>query len=193
MITKPRGYDEMQVYEAQERLPVGGYVLKILKTKIETYSWGQVLVLMIDVAEGQHAGFYQKNYNGQQQDKKWKGKYRINLPKNDGSEQDEWSIRKLKSAMTAVEKSNEGYKWDWNENSLIGKLVGGLFGNKEYEYNGKRGFYTDCRAFCSVEKIRSGEFEIPKDKLLNDGKSTSADNMEPPEGFRAVSDEDIPF
>ena len=86
MITKPRGYDEMQVYEPQERLPIGGYVLKILKTKVETYSWGQVLVLMIDVAEGEHAGFYQKNYNGQQQDKKWKGTYRINLPKNDSSE-----------------------------------------------------------------------------------------------------------
>ena len=103
------------------------------------------------------------------------------------------SIRKLKSARTAVEEGNDGYKWGWNENSLIGKLVGGLFGNKEYEYNGRIGFYTDCRAFCSVEKIRSGEFEIPKDKLLNDGKSTSADNMELPEGFRAVLDDDIPF
>lgn len=193
MITKPNGYDEMQVYEAQERLPIGGYVLKILKTKIETYSWGQVLVLMIDVAEGEHAGFYKKNFDAQQQDKKWKGTYRINLPKNDGSEKDEWSIKKLKSSMTAVEASNEGYVWNWDENSLIGKQVGGLFGNKEYEYNGQKGFYTDCRAFCSAEKIRTDNFTVPSDKLLNGNTGGNIANTELPEGFQAITDDDIPF
>ena len=193
MITKPNGYDEMQVYEAQERLPIGGYVLKILKTKIETYSWGQVLVLMIDVAEGEHAGFYKKNFDAQQQDKKWKGTYRINLPKNDGSEIDEWNIKKLKSSMTAVEASNEGYVWNWDENSLVGKQVGGLFGNKEYEYNRQKGFYTDCRAFCSVERIRTGNFNIPSDKLLSGNANTNTGNIDLPEGFQAIKDDDIPF
>lgn len=192
MINKPKAYDETQVYEAQERLPIGGYVLKILKTKIESYSWGQVLVLMIDVAEGEHAGFYKKNYDAQQQDKKWKGTYRINLPKDDGTEKDGWNVKKLKSAMTAVEKSNEGYTWNWDETSLAGKIVGGLFGNKEYEFDGKRGFYTDCRALCSVESIRSGNFTIPSDKLLNGGNASN-NGLEPPSGFSAVADDDIPF
>lgn len=192
MINKPRTYDETQVYEAQEKLPIGGYVLKILKTKIEGYSWGQVLVLMIDVAEGEHAGFYKKNYDAQQQDKKWKGTYRINLPKDDGTEQDSWNVKKLKSAMTAVEKSNDGYIWNWDETSLSGKIVGGLFGNKEYEFNGRKGFYTDCRALCSVESIRSGNFTIPADKLLNSGTS-SGNDFGATEGFTALTDDDVPF
>ena len=191
MITKPNGYDEMQVFEAQEKLPIGGYVLKIIKTKIESYSWGQVLVLAFDIAEGEYTGFYQKNFDAQQNDKKWKGTHRINLPKNDGSEKDEWSIKTLKSRMTAVEASNDGYVWNWDENSLVGKLVGGLFGNKEYEVDGKRGFYTDCRAFCSVERIRAGNFNIPSDKLLNSNTNTA--NTALPEGFQAITDEDIPF
>ncbi|MBR5583137.1 MAG: hypothetical protein IKW21_01265 [Lachnospiraceae bacterium] len=191
MIIKPNGYDEMQVYEAQEKLPVGGYVLKIIKTKVESYTWGQVLVLAFDVIEGEYAGFYQKNFDAQQQDKKWKGTYRINLPKNDGSDMDQWNVRKLKSSMTAIEASNDGYVWNWDEKSLAGKLVGGLFGNKEYEMNGRRGFYTDCRAFCSVERIRSGNFNIPADKLLNG--NTNVTNMELPEGFSAIQDDDIPF
>ena len=191
MITKPNGYDEMQVFEAQEKLPIGGYVLKIIKTKIESYSWGQVLILAFDIAEGEYTGFYQKNFDAQQNDKKWKGTHRINLPKNDGSEKDEWSIKTLKSRMTAVEASNDGYVWNWDENSLVGKLVGGLFGNKEYEVDGKRGFYTDCRAFCSVERIRTGNFTIPSDKLLNSNTNTA--NTALPEGFQAITDDDIPF
>lgn len=191
MITKPKGYDEMPVYEAQEKLPVGGYVLKVIKTKVETYTWGQVLVLAFDVDEGEYAGFYQKNFDAQQQDKKWKGTFRINLPKDDGSEKDEWNIKKLKASMTAIEKSNEGYLWNWDETSLKGKLVGGLFGNKEYEYNGQKGFFTDCRALCSVEKIRSGNFTIPKDKLLN--AETNSNEFGVPEGFTALTDDDIPF
>lgn len=191
MIQKPRNYDEVQVFEAQEKLPVGGYVLKIIKTKIETYDWGQVLVLAFDITEGDYAGFYQKNFDAQQNDKKWKGTHRINLPKNDGSEKDEWSIKTLKSRITAVEASNDGYVWNWDENSLVGKQVGGLFGNKEYEMDGKRGFYTDCRAFCSVERIRTGNFTIPSDKLLNSNTNTA--NVALPEGFQAITDDDIPF
>jgi len=191
MIQKPKGYDEMQVYEGQERLPVGGYVLKILGTKVEEYSWGNVLVLRIDVAEGDHTDFYKKNYEAQQENQKWKGTFRINLPKNDGSEMDQWSIRKLKASMTAIEKSNEGYVWNWDETSLKGKLVGGLFGNKEFEYNGKRGFFTDCRLLCGAERIRSGDFTIPADKLLNG--NTTTNDLDIPEGFQAVKDDDIPF
>lgn len=192
MINKPRTYDETQVYEGQARLPIGGYVLKILKTKVERFDWGNVLVLMIDVAEGEHTDFYKKNYDAQQDNKKWKGSYRINLPKDDGTEQDQWAVRKLKSAMTAVEKSNEGYVWNWDETSLAGKLVGGLFGNKEYEINGKTGFYTDCRALCSAERIRSGDFEIPKDKLLNNSSAATNSFADMPSGFMAM-DDGIPF
>lgn len=191
MIRKPQKYDETQVTEPQEKLPIGGYVLKILGVKVEDYSWGQVLVLRHDIAEGEHVGFFKKNYDAQESNQKWKGTFRINLPKDDGSEMDQWNVRRLKAAMIAIEKSNDGYVWNWDENSLVGKFVGGLFGNKEYEYNGSRGFYTECRTLCSTERIRSGNFTIPKDKMLEN--KTSSNDMAIPAGFFAVDDEDIPF
>lgn len=196
MIPKPSKYDSTHVYEPAERLPAGGYVLKILGTKVENYDWGNVLILRFDVAEGEHAGFYQQNYNDQTEDKKWKGTFRINLPKDDGSEKDDWAIKKLKGSMTAVEHSNDGYTWNWDERTLVGKLVGGLFGNKEWRMNGNSGFYTDCRRLCSVDKIRSGNFKIPEDKLLDDHGNT---RREEPQSFGGTQmafvdcDDNIPF
>ena len=192
MIQKPKNYDEVVVYDALEKLPIGGYVLKILGVKIENYNWGEVLVLRIDVNEGEQAGFYQKNYEAQQENKKWKGTFRINLPKNDGSEKDSWAIKRLKSAMTAIENSNEGYVWNWDETSLKGKIVGGLFGNKEYEYEGKRGFFTDCRTLCSADRIRSGNYTIPADKMLKDTANGGFIAAEMPDSFQVI-DEDVPF
>ena len=77
MIQKPNRYDNVQAGYS-ERLPIGGYVLKILDTRIENYSWGDVLILRFDVAEGDHAGFFQMNFNDQLENRKWKGTYRIN-------------------------------------------------------------------------------------------------------------------
>lgn len=191
MIQKPNRYDDVQAGYS-ERLPIGGYVLKILDTRIENYSWGDVLILRFDIAEGDHAGFFQMNFNDQLENRKWKGTYRINLPKNDGTEQDDWAIKKLKSAVTAIEKSNDGYSWNWDERTLKGKLVGGLFGNKEWEMNGNRGWYTDCRTLCSVERIRSGNFQVPADKHLNSNNGGSSHSPNVNDAFSVV-DDDIPF
>ena len=38
---------------ASEPLPAGGYVAKILNAKVEEYSWGEVLVISFDIAEGE--------------------------------------------------------------------------------------------------------------------------------------------
>lgn len=189
MINKPKGYDKAQAYTDQEKLPPGGYVLKILDTKVATYTWGDVLIVRFDIAEGDQAGFYQKNFDTQtQEDKKWKGTFRVNLPKDDGTEQDNWTLRSLKTNMLAIEDSNDGYTWDWDETRLKDKFVGGLFGNIEYSFNGRKGFYTGCRKFVSAEKIRKGDFKIPEDKLLKKDNDSSI-----PDGFEAVTDESIPF
>ncbi|MCC8101184.1 MAG: hypothetical protein LIP11_02640, partial [Clostridiales bacterium] len=67
--------------------------------------------------------------------------------------------------------------WDWDENKLKGKLIGALFNNKEYDFNGRHGFFTNCHSLVAVERIRSGKFTIPDDTLLNQnsGSGTAAD------------------
>lgn len=194
------GYAQAQAYSDSERLPAGGYVLKILDVEYQTNDWGDVIKLSFDVEEGEQKGFFARNYKGQTgEDKKWKGTYRLRVPKDDGTEQDEWTMRRFKTVVTRFEESNQGYHWNWDEQTLKGKLVGALFNNKEYEYKGRHGFFTNCHSLTSVEKIRSGKFEIPADTLLKPGGQQPTDPYSNPigDGFMnipdGVEDEGLPF
>lgn len=172
---KINGYDEATTITERPRLPIGGYVLKILNAEEITYSWGEVLKIDFDIAEGEHKDFYKNDYESQtQEDKKWKGSFRLNVPKGDGSQQDSWTLKKFKTVITAIEESNGAYRWDWNEDGLKGKTIGGLFNNKEWEMetnNGiKSGTYTNCKMLISVEKIRSNDFTVPNDEYIPENK-----------------------
>ena len=172
---KPKGYDEAQTYSDNYRLPAGGYVVQIMKARLGKYenSGNEYLELMFDISEGQYTGFYRKQYEESQfEPKKYKGTIKINLPKEDGSEQDGWTLRTLKTQMTAIEDSNEGYTWEWDESTLAGLTAGLLFRNKEYEYNDKKGFWTEPFRFIAAEKVRSGDFTTPKDKLLDNSSQS---------------------
>lgn len=181
----------------REKLPAGGYVARIMDAREQEYSWGSVLLISFDIAEGEHKDFFATDYRGQQQeDKKWRGTYRLRVPKDDGSEQDAWSKRSFGNAMWAVEASNSGYHWDWNEGGLKGKLVGVLFRNKEWEMNGNTGWTTECCFLVDVESIRQNRFTMPKDKPLKQHTTSSAPVSSPSAGFEEVaieSDDDLPF
>lgn len=202
---KLSGYEKAQAYSDAERLPVGGYVLKILEAVEQDNSdkgWNNQLILSFDIAEGERKGFFAANYKAQTgEDKKWKGVYRLRIPKDDGSEQDNWAMRRFKTIMNAFEDSNKGYHFDWDEEKLKGLLIGALFNNKEYSFddgngNNRHGFFTNCHSLVTVEKIRSGKFEIPADTLLkNNGQrgngqsGVGTDFMQIPDGI----DEELPF
>lgn len=151
----------------RELLPAGGYVARILDAKEVEYSWGNVLLLSFDIDEGEKKGFFKADYMAQtSEDKKWRGTYRLNEPKGDGSERDGWSVRTFNNLVYCLEESNSGYHFDWDETKLKGKQIGVLFRNKEWAMNGKSGWTTECCAVCSAEDIRSKAFKTPKDKPL---------------------------
>ena len=195
------GYAQAQAYSENERLPIGGYVLKILDAKEVVNERGSILVISFDISEGDQKDFFANNYRAQTgEDKKWKGVYRLRVPKEDGTEQDNWTMRRFKTVMVAIEESNSGYHWNWDERSLKGKLIGGIFNNKEYDYNGRHGFFTNCYSLIAAEKIRSGKFEIPADTLLKPATAAPAGTpMTQPgyEGFMNIpdgaDDEGLPF
>lgn len=58
------GYAEAKAtnFNAPERLPVGGYVLRILDVKEVNYQWGDVIILRFNIAEGEQKGFFDKQY-----------------------------------------------------------------------------------------------------------------------------------
>ena len=192
---KLKGYESAKPYSEQERLPAGGYILRVLNVEYQENDWGDVIILSFDIAEGEYKGFYNENYENQaSEDKKWKGNYRLRVPADDGADEDAWKQRRFKTIIAAFEDSNNGFHWDWDEQKLKGKVIGGIFNNKEYDYNGHTGFFTNCHSLTPVEKIRSGKFKIPEDTLLrhNEGAAQAVDNngwMNVPDGI----DENLPF
>lgn len=189
-------YEKTQSYSDYQQLPKGGYVLKIVGAEVKENSNGQYTIIRCDVAEGEFKDFYLNDYHSQQtEDKKWRCNYLLNTPKDDGTEQDGWTKRKFKTVTEALEESNPGYHFDWDEKKFKGKLIGGLFNEREYEKDGNVRRATNLAQLCTVEKIRSGNYKIPADKLLNNSGSynnTSAASdgfMNIPDGI----DEELPF
>ena len=139
-------------------LPVGGYVAKIMNAEVKEYNWGDVLVVSFDIAEGEYKDFFANQYKANtNEDKKWKGNFRINVPQ-EGNQWFDSQKRTFGNAIACIEESNAGYHWDWDEAKLKGKKVGVLFREREWEWEGKSGITTECCTFCSVDDVRSGNF-----------------------------------
>lgn len=173
MIKRPNNWNEVREFSDSQKLPLDAYVCKIRRAAVQNNGYGDQLCLLLDIHEGEFAGFYDNDFkNNTNQDKKWKGVLRVWLPKDDGSEKDEWTKSAFKGMVTAFEKSNHGYQWNWDEASLVGKLIGVLFRNEEWEYNNKTGWTVRPFKTISVDRVREGDFTLPADKPLKN-KSTS--------------------
>lgn len=168
------GLEIKKSVSASEPLPAGGYVAKILNAKVEEYSWGEVLVISFDIAEGEYNDFFSKQYKeNTREDKKWKGNFRLTVP-NEGNQYFEIQKRTFGNAIWAIEESNPSFRWAWDENALKGKMVGVLFRNYEYDVDGRQGWSTECCTFVSVEDVRTGNFKQPKDKPLRNKSANNA-------------------
>ncbi|MCH5147610.1 MAG: hypothetical protein J1F61_06405 [Clostridiales bacterium] len=170
-------------------LPAGGYVAKIINAKVESYSWGEVLVVALDIAEGEYKDFFKTQYDANtNEDKKWKGTFRLTVP-DENSQYFESNKRMFNNFIYALEDSNVGYHYDCDEKNLKGKLFGVLYRNKEFETsNGDCLWTTECAGSTDVSSIRSGDFRLPKDKPLKNKSQTDQND------FTAIGDgDDLPF
>lgn len=195
MITKFKDYDEIQVFEGGAQLPVGGYELTIVGAKVEQFTNCEILKIAFDIVNHeQFSGFYAnrfKSAKAQNPDAKWGGVFDVFIPKDDGSELDGYTKQAFKRFITSVEKSNEGYVWNWDEKSLKGKAFGGIFGREEFKTKeGDRKFAVKCRFPRSIDSIRSGDYKIPEDKLLK-GLNTATATIDDYEEI--LDPDDMPF
>ena len=184
------GYDEAQAYTDTQQLPRGGYVCRILNAAVQDNQYGQSIKIAFDIDEGDFKGHFRKVYDAKTNpDKKWPGVFLLNVPADDNTERDNWTKNKFKTFVVAMEESNPGYHFDWDESKFKGKLVGLIFNYRQYEFNGASGFAPNASKAASVSAIREGKFKVPKDKLL---PGREKDN---PYGasFTVVDTEDIPF
>lgn len=202
MIKKPNNWNEVREYTDKKKLPLDAYVCEIRKAVVQHTDYGEQLCLLFEIVEGDFRDYYTKDFReNTNQDKKWKGVLRQFIPKDDGSERDEWTKSSFKGLVTSVEKSNPGYQWDWDESSLVKKKVGILYRNEEWEYEGKNGWTVRPFRAISVESVRDEDFTLPKDKPLKNKTAFGYQDMgyrsytNSAPGFNALdeSDSDLPF
>ena len=156
------------VQEATERrdLPVGGYVAGICKATDEPAK--ECLNIEWEVAEGKFKGYWREQTaslieRGKLNPGEWAwGGKTIKSYK-------EKALPFFKGFITAVEQSNPGYKFN-NDEKTKTKLV--------------------VDRFTSVDKIRSGDYEVRPKKTLAGGSGPAPDTGD----FAVISDtDDLPF
>ena len=181
MINGFSGYEQTETNEfgEVEKLKLGGHICKILELNIEKVTSKKdgkeynVLRLRFDIEEpDEQAGFYQRKFvEAAKKDAlnaKWKGYYSVTIPSNDS---EDFIKKNWKTLLTSIEKSNPGVKLDgtngFDEQILLGKLFGGIFGLEEMTLptDGKLITFTRIRFVRSTEKIM--EAPIPKVRLLD--------------------------
>lgn len=165
---KISGYDKIQESGSFKKLSPGGYVVKILD--VTDVPDKEYLKVSFDVCEGKDKDFFANEYkNDTREEKRWP---------NAGSfvrSYKEKALPMLKGFTTAIEKSNKGYTWDFDEKKLKGKIVGLVLGEEEFlNSSGKLRTRTYVNAVRSVDVIHKGEFEVPELKKLDATKATSA-------------------
>lgn len=194
MIRKPENYDNVMVVD---KLPVGGYIMRIVRVDYDAEK--NYVKLGLDIDEGPFKGYWDKK------------KYQSGMWNTDACtyltfNENENSLKVTKANITSIERSNDGYVWDWNEKSLLHKRVGGVFGLKEYEgLDGSVKTRPTLRSLRSVSSIVNGEFTVPDVKRLEpktDDRAVSSfiKNMREIVGtdFKSnvtfeVDDDDLPF
>lgn len=144
--------------------PVGGFICEI-KT-IEDVPDKEYLKVGYDIAEAitpeqeEFVGMYAKR----------KDERGFDYPTTIVSYK-EASLPFFKGFVTAIENSNDGYKWDNDETKFIGKRVGFVIGEEEYEGRDKSGApKVKVRTYVaerhSVDAIKDGDFKVPEFKKL---------------------------
>ena len=175
-----------EVEEAQEfeKVATGGYVCGI--TAVEDVADKEYLAIEFDIAEGPLKNYYRGLYDAKGF---WGGKF-IKSYKDKAQ-------KFFKGFITAIENSNKGFKFDNDETKLKRKLVGLVLSEEEYKAKDgsikTRLYVSDIR---SVDKIKSGDFEVkPLKKLAEksaNSSNTSASGI--PSDFEETNDNsDVPF
>lgn len=193
---KPADYDKTKAAHVIGKPRKGFYVFEILhaEEKMTKATEGKpsrpMLVLHLDIAEGPYRGYFMNKWKN---DKKYQGDkayYRaIHRRVMD-------DVERLKADVTAIEQSNN-FKWDWDEQNLIGKKIGGAIGEYEYYSVKNSTIMTDIefRYLLPISRAMSGELDPPATKKLKQDNSFNdqgcSDSDEPLPEY--VDSQELPF
>ena len=176
-------------------LPIGAYECIIINA-VENHNQDTgktTLKVMVDIAEGEFKGYYQKRFDeNNNADKKWDN----NATRYLAFQGD--NVSYFKGFITCVENSNVGYKWDWDETKLRGKKICGVFQYEEYEkQDGTKAVKVRLNKFRSLDKMKDVEVSDSV-RLLNGSYVSIDDYNERKEELNdsvitVVTDDELPF
>jgi hypothetical protein len=163
----------------------GGYCIEILAVKDvpvdEQTGKGDYLKIDYDICQGEFAGYYTK------QNERFGGDWFANFIRS----YKEKALGMFKHFTNCVEESNVGYRWSWDEQSLVHKYIGVVLGEEEYEKkDGSVGVKLVVKDIKTVEQIKNGDFKVPNIKKIERSEKTT----ETKNAFVEITtDEDLPF
>ena len=147
-------FDTIQAAGGFERPEADGYVCII--RHVEDHPDKEFIHLEVDIAEGKFKGYAAETAERA-------GFWPLRCNRFYGGK----SVGYFKAFLEAVEATNKGYRWNWNEQSLVGKGVGIVF--REEEYMNRDGQIRTSIApyeFKTAAQIREGDFKVPPPKKL---------------------------
>lgn len=169
-------YNDVQAMDGDfKRLPAGGYVCRI--TKAEDVPEKEYLKIEYDIESGEFKDWWSDTA---ERAGFWGGHFIRSYKES--------AAGFFKGFTNAVEASNHGYAWNWDERSLVGKYIGIVLGEEEYRKNsGDIGTRLNVTRNMSVEDIKSGNFKIPELKKLQEKEDNNS--------FSSISADDpnLPF
>ena len=185
------GFKSEIMSKKPKMLPAGPYVAKIKAVKIDGQEPNQQLVLRVDVCEGEYTDYFMKRYKMEAEksrfEPRYKGDYKLRIP-NENSLYPESDLKRFNDAIARIERSNEGYTWDWNEQGLVGKIVG--INMQEGDCNGYP--FTKIARLEIAEDVRRGVVATLPPKVPRGDADDSA-HIDQQSGFTAVETDELPF
>jgi len=174
------GYELVNEAGEFKQLPKGIYLLKI--TNVVDVPEKEYLEVYSDVAKGEYMNYFKTlTDNGLKDTSRSIRSYKSN------------ALPFFKAFITAVEKSNPNYKWDWDESKLVGKFVIGVVGEEEFEdKEGNIRIGTKIVEFRSIEAFKEGRIKVPELKKLPPKQETPVSESQNLEQLN-IDDLDLPF
>lgn len=167
---KDRDWSKVDAASDLGRVPVGGYICKIVDVVDDEVK--DCLQVKFDIVEGTYKDYYKKSVAGKP-NAVWYGRiYRSCKESCAGF---------FKRFLLDVEQSNTGFSADAfkDPRQLVGKMIGVIYGEEEYRDKATNEKRTAIKpaSTCPVPKIRDNTFNIPKKKLLKETQVDAASGM----------------
>lgn len=198
-------FDGMKAEESKggfiKHLPVGAYVGIVKNTRIEGKAPDQQLAIMLDVSEGDFAGFYTQKYLAQKErggnyPVQYKGILRLRIPNPDNTraQYPETDQRRFNDMIAKFQNSNDGvilYNDDgFDETKLPGLTIG--FSTQEDAYNGST--FTKIARLENAEDVRLGKVTPMEPRRRDEANPTTpAPMMDQQSGMMQVNTVALPW